>query len=247
MVTGDAADPRFANIVETGRIRLGLFLPQYAETATGGIEPLGAGLVANALIGALADRLGIDRQIIRQPDPPKAMETLNAGGCDVMIIGIEESRRTIVDFTPPVIQFDFAYLVPPGSALRETAEVDRPGCRISVPEGHASWMALKRQIAHADIIGTDLPDDAFALVRDGAADVFALPREQLMDYAALLPGARILDEGFGFNVAGLAVAKGQGPRCAFLGDFVEAAKASGQVGRILDEADLTARGFSVAP
>ena len=43
-----------------------------------------------------------------------------------MILGIEESRKKLVDFTPPTIQFDFAYLVPSGSAIEETAEVDRP-------------------------------------------------------------------------------------------------------------------------
>ena len=241
-----AVDPRIADIAKTGVIRLALFLPQYAKTPTGDINPLGAGLVAHELIGALAERLSIEMQIVQQPTPPKAIETLNAGGCDVMILGIEEPRRKLVDFTPPVIQFDYAYLVPIGSPIEETAEVDRPGRRISVVQGHASWMALKRVIGHAEIVGTDLPDEAFALIRDGMADVFALPREQLIDYAAMLPGSRILTQGFGINDVGLAVAKGQSQLLAFISDFVEEAKASGLVSRILDGAGLTSRGFNVA-
>ena len=96
------------------------------------------------------------------------------------------------------------------------------------------------------IVATDLPDDAFALVRDGGADIFALPREQLMDYADRLPGSRILAEGFGVNDVALAVARGQADRLACISDFVADAKASGLVGRILEAAGLTSRGFTVA-
>ena len=245
-MTDRAAEPRIADIARTGCIRLALFLPQYTKTSTGDINPVGAGFVAHELIVALAEHLSIRMQIVHQQAPPKAIETLNGGGCDVMILGIEESRRKFVDFTPPVIQFDYAYLVPPGSPIEETAEVDHPGHRISVPQGHASWMALKRLIRHAEIVGTDLPDEAFALIRDGNANVFALPREQLIDYAALLPGSRILTQGFGVNDVGLAVAKGRSQLLAYISDFVEEAKASGLVSRILDGAELTSRGFNVA-
>ena len=51
------ADPRIAAIAKAGSIRLALFLPQYAKTPAGDINPLGAGLVARELIGALAERL----------------------------------------------------------------------------------------------------------------------------------------------------------------------------------------------
>ncbi|NKB22377.1 MAG: transporter substrate-binding domain-containing protein [Alphaproteobacteria bacterium] len=245
-MTDTAPDPRIANIVKAGCIRPGLFLPQYALTKAGDLNPVGAGVVAHGLIGTLAEHLGIEMQIVQQPSPPKAVETLNAGGCDILIMGIEASRTEIVDFTPPVIQFDYAYLVPTGSPINETAEVDRPGHRISVPGGHASWMALKRKIIHAEIVETDIPDESFALLCDGKTDVFALPREQLIDYAAELPGSRILTEGFGVNDVGLAVAKGQSQRLAFINEFVKEAKASGLVQRILEEAKLTSRGFNVA-
>ena len=245
-MTDIPTDPRLADIAKTGVIRLALFLPQFTESAAGAFTPLGAGLVAHQLIGALAERLGIEMKVVQQPAPPKAIKTLNAGGCDIIILGIEDSRRKLVDFTPPVIQFDYAYLVPPGSAVTENAEIDRPGMRISVPLGHASWMALERQIEHAEIVGTELPDESFALVRDGKADAFALPREQLIDYAALLPGSHILSEGFGVNDVGLAVAKGRSRLLSDISDFVADAKASGLIGRILDGAELTSRGFNVA-
>jgi len=245
-MTDAVTDPRIADIAKTGRIRLGLFLPQYAETSSGDINPAGAGLVAHGLVGALAEGVNSKIQIVPQPAPPKAIETLNAGGCDIICIGIEESRRKLVDFTPPVFQFDFAYLVPSGSSIAEAEEVDRPGVRISVPQGHAVVMALERFVEHAEIVCAGLPDEAFALIRDGKADIFALPRERLIGYAAMLPGSRILTQGFGVNHVGLAVAKGQAPLHSFVSDFVQEAKASGLVSRILDSTGLASRGFEVA-
>jgi polar amino acid transport system substrate-binding protein len=237
------AVPIFAD----GGIRLGLFLPQYSKGENGALIPSGAGLVARELIGALATRLNIGMRIVELPTPPKAIETVNAGACDVLIIGIEPARQALVDFTPPVIQFDYAYLVPAGSEIEQIAEVDRPGVRISVVQGHASYMTLTRVVKQAQIIGTDLPDEAFALLRDGKANVFALPREQIIYYAEMLPGSRILKDGFGVNDVAFAVAKGQSERLSFLSEFVEDAKASGLIQRILDDAELGSRGFNVGP
>ena len=227
-------------------IRLGLFLPQYSTNGDSDVIPIGAGMVGYKLINALAKELKIKMQIVRNSSPAKAIEALNAGACDVLIMGIEESRRIFVDFTPPVIQFDYAYLVPPGSPINEMSEVDRSGHRISVPGGHASWIALKKLILDADILDTDVPDEAFALVRDGDAEVFALPREQLLDYKEMLPGSRILTQGFGINDVGLAVAKGEPQVLEFMTKIIQGAKSSGLVNKILFDAELISRGFNVA-
>jgi polar amino acid transport system substrate-binding protein len=237
---------RLTEIQNNQCIRLALFLPQYAMDGNGALIPIGAGVVGHKLIETLAGQLNIKMQIVRQSSPPQAVETLQEGGCDVIIMGIEESRRKLVDFTPSVIQFDYAYLVPPGSPINEMSEVDRSGHRISVPRGHASWIALKKQISYADIVETELPDEAFALLLDGEAEVFALPREQLIDYAAMLSGSRVLTKGFGINDVGLAVAKGQSQFLEFLTKFVREAEMSGLVSQILDDAELTSRGFNTA-
>jgi ABC-type amino acid transport substrate-binding protein len=235
---------RFLEIRKNGCIRLALFLPQYSINANGDLISMGAGLVGDKLIDTLAEELKIKMQIVRQPSPPKAVEALREGACDVLIIGIEESRWKLVDFTPAVIQFDYAYLVPPGSPIKEISEVDRKGNRISVPAGHASWIALKKLISHAEIIDTDVPDEAFALVRDGDAEIFALPREQLIDYSGMLPGSRILSQGFGVNDVGFAVAKGEPQFLEFMTEFVRRTKSSGLVNKILFDSELISRGFN---
>ena len=245
-MTDGAKGPRLAKITNKGCVRLALFLPQYAMDENGAVIPVGAGVVGLKVIDTLAKQLNIKIEIVRQSSPPKAVEALNEGACDVLIMGIEESRRKLVDFTSPVIQFDYAYLVPPDSSINEMSEVDRSGHRISVPRGHASWMALKKLILYADIVDTDVPDEAFALVCDGNAEVFALPREQLIDYAGMLPGSRILTQGFGINDVGFAVAKGQSQFLEFMTKFVQETKISGLVNKILVDAELISRGFNTA-
>jgi polar amino acid transport system substrate-binding protein len=239
-------DPRIADIVEAGVIRLVLFLPQFVETSTGEIDPIDTGLVGQRLLGPLAERLNVTLELFGRPSPPKAIETLIAGEADAIFIGIQGSRQSLVAFTAPVIRFDYGYMVPDGSPIEEASEVDRPGRRISAVRGHASTMALEGSIEHAEILLSDVPQQAFALFRGGGADVFAIPRVELFDYAPTMPGSRILAEGFGFNTVGFAIAKDRSPLLGFIDQYVADTKASGVVQRILDDLGLSARGVGVA-
>lgn len=241
-----ASDPRVANIVRNGRIRLALFLPQYVnDHASGGLRGLGTGFVALAFVRAMAERLGIAMEVLELATPPLAVACVKTGGCEVAFLGFEPSRAAQVDFSPPVFQFDYTYLVPAGSAIRSVTDVDRGGIRIAIVESHASALALKRLAKHATLVGTELPDTAFALLRDGHADAFALPRDQLIDYARELPGSRVLDDAYGINHVGIAVAKGQPARLAYVSECVAEAKASGLVQRAIEDGSL--HGFQVSP
>src|SRR5262249_20282224 len=74
------------------------------------------------------------------------------------------------------------------------ADGDRPGIRVAVVNKHASTLTLSRVIKHAELTGADVPDAAFELLRTGKADAFASAREPLEDYAAKLPGSRVLTD-----------------------------------------------------
>jgi len=239
-------DPRIADLIEAGEIRLGLFLPQYAKDAAGGeCRGIGIGFVAIAMMRALAERLDVAMRVVEFPTPPTTVGGLKTGACDLAFMGIEPSRTAVLDFTAPVVQFDYTFIVPVGSPLQHAAACDRPGLRIAVVRGHASTLELTRIAKHAELIGFDLPDDAFDLLRSGKADAFAAPREVLLDYAAKLPDSRVLADAYGVNNVGIAVAKGHAGRLAFISAFAEDAKASGLVGEIIARGGL--RGFRVAP
>ena len=54
-------DPRVADIVQAGKLRLAIFLPQYTkDPRTGALRGIGMGFVAIELGRVLAARLGIE-------------------------------------------------------------------------------------------------------------------------------------------------------------------------------------------
>jgi len=241
-----AADPRMMDLVTAGKVRVAIFLPQYTrDPATGALRGIGMGLVAMEMGRALAARLGIELVLVENPTPVAAAEALKSGGCDLACLGIDPKRTAELDFSPAVVQFDYTLLLPAGSSIQSFADADQTGCRIAVVLNHASTFALTRLAEHAELTGTELPDAAFAMLRDGSVDAFAAPREQLLDYGERLPGSRVLEAGYGINNAGIAIRKGQPERLSYIREFVEQAKASGLVADIVTRGNL--RGFRVAP
>jgi polar amino acid transport system substrate-binding protein len=239
-------DPRVADIVQAGKLRAALFLPQYAkDSATGELRGIGMGLIALELARSLAARLAVELVVVEQPTPPKAVECLNTGACDVMFLGIEPSRVGAVDFTPAFAQFDYTYLVPAGSPITSIADADRTGGHIATVGGHAAAIVLGHTVKHAEIVAADIPDAAFDLLRSGKADAFALPREQLLYFSTKLAGSRVLEDAYGVNRTGMAVRKGQAGRLSYVGEFLDDAKASGTIQRVIDRDGL--RGFQVSP
>lgn len=203
------------------------------------------GIVGKAMTEALGKQFGVDATIQTYPTPPAALAAVKAGNCDIAFMGIEPSRQAQLDFTQPVVQFDYTYMVPQGSGIENAAGADRDGIRISAVAGHASTMALMPQIKHAKIILSDIPDDSFALLRDGKVEALAMPREILDEYLPRLPGARILDDRFGVNNVGVGMAKGQPELLAAISAFVEEAKNNGLLQRVIDANAMPF--FKVAP
>jgi len=241
-----AADPRMLDLVATGKVRVAIFLPQYVkDSATGALRGIGMGFVAMEMGRALAERLGIELALVENPTPLTAAQALKSGACDLACLGIDPKRTAELDFSPAVVQFDYTLLLPAGSSIQSFADADRTGRRIAVVLNHASTFALTRLAKHAELVGTELPDAAFDLLREGSVDAFAAPREQLLDYSERLPGSRVLEGGYGINNAGIAIRKGQPERLAYIREFVEEAKASGVIADIITRGNL--RGFRVAP
>lgn len=240
-----AADPRVAALAAAGQIRLGLFLPQYAKhAASGALRGVGTGLIAIEIVGVIATRLGVAMRLMTYSSPTAAVADLKCGACDVAFLGLESSRAADVDFTPPLFEFDYTFLVPADSTIRCAADVDRRGMRIAIVDGHASALALRRIVKHAELVGAELPHAAFELFRAGKADAFALPRDHLLDYSAELPGAVVLNDRYGVNRVAMAVPKGRAGWLAYLAEFAGAAEAAGLVRRIIERGAL--RGFAVA-
>jgi polar amino acid transport system substrate-binding protein len=219
-----------------------VYLPQYSK------DPLTGELKGwpIELIRALGERLGITGVPVEHATPPQAIAGLKAGNCDVAILGIDPTRATEVDYSPAFAQLEYTYLVPGHSSIHSIADVDRPGIRIAVVRSHASTLALARILKNATLVYADMPGPAFDLLRTGNADIFASVRAELVKYCTQLPGSRVLDDSYGANRFGMAVAKGQAAgRLAYMSAFIEDARASGLLQRVIDRSGL--RGLSVIP
>ena len=145
-------------------------------------------------------------------------------------------------------RFEFDYTLSGSARILDPDSLPtpaRPGVRIAIVGNHASTMALRRIVKAASLVENELPDQAFAVLRAGKADAFALPREVLEDYAAALPGPRVLTDRYGFNRVGIAVGKDRAGLLACVSEFVEEAKSSGRIQRIFDRGGL--HSFRVPP
>lgn len=235
-------DQRVADLARAGKIRIGMFPPQYTKDATTG-ELKGPWA---EVLRAIAARIGGEAVMVELATPAKLVECLGSGACDIGSLGFDPTRADQVGgFSPAFLRVDYTVLVPANSAIRTMTEVDRPGIRIAVVRNHASTLALGRIVKQAEQITAETPDSAFAFLRDARVDAWASVRPALMDYAAELPGSRVLDESYGANFPAIVVPKGHDARLAFISEFIEEAKASGLVQRAIERAGRP--GYSVAP
>ena len=130
--TQSLADPRMDNATLAGRLRVGLFLPQYTkDAATGEFRGVGAHVVSLELAREVGRRLNVSIQFIGYRTPPEVVACLKVGQCDLGIMGVDPTRATEVGLSPAFMQFDFTHLVPPGFPVTKVTDADRPGVRIA--------------------------------------------------------------------------------------------------------------------
>lgn len=222
-------------------LRIGVFPSfQYSRDAATG-QPRG---LAIGIARVMAARLGVaDVVTVEHATPPQVIACVKTGGCDLGFMLIDPARATEVDFTPPFVRSDFTYLVPAATSIRSATDVDRPGIRVAVVRGHASTLVWERLAKQANAVYVDTYESAVAYVRNGDADAFASIREMLLEYSPQLPGSRVLSDSYQSNWAGIAVAKGNHVRLAFVEETLDDMKRSGELQRIVQQAGL--RGIEV--
>jgi polar amino acid transport system substrate-binding protein len=205
-----------------------------------------------ALGRALAERAGIPVRMIEYTAVNKLVEdaalTPSGGVWDVTVVAIDPARRNVLDFAPAHLAADgfLTVLVPPGSAARTMADIDRAGMRVAAVRGAAPAMILERTLQYARVVPAENENAAFALMKDGKADGYAQNRFMLRVRAATLPGSRVIDDAFAGLRLSFALPKARPAAVQFVAAFVEEAKASGAVQKAIDAAGV-AGDVKVAP
>jgi polar amino acid transport system substrate-binding protein len=157
---------------------------------------------------------------------------------------VGQAEETIA-FTAAYAEIEATYLVPAGSPLKTIADFDAAGVRIAVTGRTAYGLWLDRNIKHAELVRSETLDSAYEQFVRGNLEALAGLRPRLLSDLDKLPGARIIDGRFTSVQQAIGTAKKNTAGAAFLRNFVEEAKASRFVARLIERHKV--RGLSVAP
>ena len=182
----------------------------------------------------LARLLGVPVEFVPFEAAGKAFAAAKENKVDVLFVAIEPARAEELEFSPPYVLIEGAYLVLKTSPLGEPAEVDRPGIRISVGENSAYDLYLTRTLKNATLVrtagGCCKNIDLFRAEKlDAAAGV----RQPLADYARQHPDVRVMEQPFQQIRQAMATPKGRAAAAAYLKTFIEEMKATGFVAEAL--------------
>ena len=234
-----------SELAPTGVLRAGInmsnFLLVTGKTASG--DPQG---VAPDMAAEIASRLNVPVSYVKYERPSILADAAGTNAWDIGLIGAEPQRAAKITFTAAYCEIEATYLVPPGSALHSIADVDRPGVRITVRRGAAYDLWLERNIKHAKLVRSDATITATEIFVRDKLDALAGLRPGLLNDIEKLPGARILDGQFSAVQQAVGTARTKPASAAFLHDFVEEAKSSGLVARLIEKHKVVGR-LSVAP
>ncbi|MBV9758803.1 MAG: ABC transporter substrate-binding protein [Alphaproteobacteria bacterium] len=233
-----------AELAPTGVLRAGINLSNFLLVTgkNAGGDPVG---VAPDMAHELAVRLAVPVAYVPFKSPGELADQAGNGVWDVGLIGAEPQRAETIAFSPAYAEIEATYLVPAGSPLQTIADVDAPGVRIAVTARSAYGLWLDRNIRHAELIRSPTLDTAYEQFLRERLDALAGLRPRLIADLEKLPGARILDGRFTAVQQAIGTARKNAAGAAFLREFVEEAKASGLVARLIERHGV--RGLSVAP
>ena len=233
-----------SELAPTGVLRAGINLSNFllvtGKSATG--DPEG---VSPDMAREIAARLGVPVKYVPYKTPGELADMADTGAWDIGLIGAEPQRAEKIAFTAAYCEIEATYLVPAGSPLKAIADVDKAGVRIAVTGRSAYGLWLERNIKNATLVRSDTLDSAYdQFVRD-KLDALAGLRPRLLTDVTKLPGARILEGKFTAVQQAVGTARKNTAGAAFLRTFVEEAKSSGLVARLIARHKVV--GLSVAP
>ena len=232
-----------AELAPTGVLRAGInmsnFLLVTGKTAAG--DPQG---VAPDMAAEIAKRLGVPVAYVKYERPSILADAAGTNAWDIGLIGAEPQRAAKIAFTPAYCEIEATYLVPAGSPLQSVTDVDRPGVRITVRRGAAYDLWLERNIKQATVLRSDSADGPLNQFVGEKLEALAGLRPGLLEDVKKVPGGKILPGNFMTVQQAIGTAKPNTEGAAFLAGFVEEAKRSGLVARLIEKHHV--KGLSVA-
>ena len=198
------------------------------------------------LASGLAERLGRKLELVVVDGAAKSVAALNDGMADIGFFAIDPVRGAGIQFTPPYVNIEGAYMVREDSKLKANEEVDQTGHRIAVGNGSAYDLYLTREIKHAKLVKAATSQAVVETFQSQNLEVAAGVRQQMESDAKRLGGLRLLPGRFMVIHQAMGMGKGRSQAAHdYLYAYVEEMKASGFVAEALKRHGI--EGAAVAP
>lgn len=233
-----------AELAPTGVLRASINVgnPILANLGADG-QPFG---VSIDLAREFAHRVGVDVELVVFDSAGKSVDAVTNEQADFGFFAVDPVRGAGISFTAPYVLIEGAYLVREASPLRDNAEVDQPGRRVTVGKGSAYDLYLTRELKQAEIVRAPTSPAVVDTFLEQNLDVAAGVRQQLEADAKRVPGLRLLPGRFMVIQQAMGLPKARSAAAVeLLRRFVEDMKASGFVAAALKRHGI--EGASVAP
>jgi len=191
-----------------GTLRVGLNMANFLLVRAGSVgqDPMG---IAPSMAKEIAAGLGLDIEFLPFETPGEMAEQALKNVWDMALLAVEPARAQSIDFTHAYLEIESSYLIPSGSALKNIADVDQPGIRISVMERSAYDLYLSRTIKHAELVHAKSMDESFDKFVSMKLDALAGLKPRLIQEEKKLPGSKILEGRFTAVQQAIGVPKGK--------------------------------------
>jgi polar amino acid transport system substrate-binding protein len=231
-------------LAPTGALRAGINLSNFLLVSRVGPagEPEG---VAPDLAREIADRLSVPVKYVPFRSPGELVDQAARDVWDIGLIGAEPQRAALIAFTAAYVEIAATYLVPAASPLHDVAAVDAPGVRIAFFGRSAYGLWLERNIRHAELLPSASHDGAREQFVGEKLEALAGLKPRLLTDVEELAGTRMVGGQFTAIQQAVGTERKNVHGAAFLSAFVEEAKASGLVARLIERHKVS--GLSVAP
>ena len=233
-----------AQLAPTGVLRAGINLSNFL-LVTGRMPNGDPDGVSPDMARAIAERLGVPAKMVPFKTPGELGDAVGTNTWDIGNIGAEPQRAQKIAFTAAYCEIEATYMVPAGSPIKSIGDVDKKGVRVVTSARSAYGLWLENNIKNAELIQVQGLDGAFNKFKDDKIDVLAGLRPGLLKDIEKMPGATILPGKFSAVQQAVGTAKGNMEAAAWLSGFVEEAKRSGLVARLIEKHKV--KGLSVAP
>ena len=225
-----------AQLAPGGMLRVAVLnAPNYRTPGSTDADPRG---IAVDLGKALAASVGATFVPVFYTPVAQLVGDAGSGKWDVAFLGVEESRRAVMDYTDTYLQSENTYMVPAGSALMTVRDVDRDGVRIGVAKRSVQEVSLTAELKKAKLVGEDSNGAALEMLKAGKVEAVAAGRGYLAGVVPKMPGYRIVEGNYQPSPIAMAVPKGRPAAAAYAKEFIRHAKESGLVKGSLDAANL---------